>query len=364
MADCRQRTTVDERRYLELISGETRGVAAASMRLILSLATPFYRGSVAVRNAMFDVDVRSTQALHVPVISVGNVTTGGTGKTPLVGWLAQWLVSRQHRPCILSRGYRSQDETGNDEYRVLKQLAPDVPHLQNRDRVAAANEAIRRHAADVLILDDGFQHRRLHRDLDIVLVDGLNPWGFGRLLPRGLLREPRASLARADLVIITRADQADLTSRSRLLSEISRWTDAPIAQVAFRPRHLTSLSGQVVSLKSLTGSKSLGFCGIGNPTGFASTLAEAGLSVAAFELFADHYHYRPSDLERLVKQARQVGASNLVTTQKDLVKLEPGWARDLPVWAVVLDVEFLTGQEHIVDCLQCVIAETSPADLE
>jgi len=334
-------------------------MAAASLRLGLSAATPIYRGMVAVRNGLFKFGIRSAHRVGSPVISVGNITTGGTGKTPIVGWLARWLKSHDHHPCLLSRGYRAQNASGNDEYQVLQQLAPQVPHLQNRDRVAAAREAITRFASDVLILDDGFQHRRLHRDLDIVLVDGLQPWGFGRLLPRGLLREPRNSLARANLVIVTRVSELEPPSRTRLLQEIGKFTSAPIAEAAFRPQHLRDVCGSVSPLDSLTRQRVFGFCGIGNPDGFRSTLDEAGFSVVGLEAFPDHHHYSQSDLVTLVSLAQQSDAAALVTTQKDLVKLEPDWGAEFPLWAVAQGVEFLTGQQVLQEMVLEAIAETS-----
>ena len=176
---------VDERWFLDVISGRQHGLLAAVTRWGLSMLTPCYRAGVSIRNQLFDLGWKRVHHVDVQVISVGNLTTGGTGKTPMVAWLAEWFRSQGKQPCIVSRGYRSLDEGGNDERRVLEQLCPNVPHEQNRDRVVAARRAIETHKSDVLILDDGFQHRRLSRDVDIVLIDALNPWGYGRLLPRG-----------------------------------------------------------------------------------------------------------------------------------------------------------------------------------
>ena len=135
----------------------------------------------------------------MPVISVGNITTGGTGKTPMVAWLARWFRNQDVRVALVSRGYRAEAEGQNDEARELATLLPDVPHLQNPDRVAAARIAIDELETQLIILDDGFQHRRIHRDLEIVLIDALQPFGFGHVLPRGLLREPLRGLAHPTL---------------------------------------------------------------------------------------------------------------------------------------------------------------------
>ncbi|MGE0376761.1 MAG: tetraacyldisaccharide 4'-kinase, partial [Planctomycetaceae bacterium] len=195
---------MNESHFLDLISGRRRGVVAAMLRGALTLGIPAYGAAVRARNCLYDMGLRRIHDAGIPVVSVGNLTTGGTGKTPVVAWAAEWFRSHDVRPCLVSRGYRLLEAGGNDEQRVLAQLCPQVPHVQNRDRVAAARIAVRLHDADVVILDDGFQHRRLARDLDIVLIDTTNPWGYGHLLPRGLLRELPSALRRADLVVLTR----------------------------------------------------------------------------------------------------------------------------------------------------------------
>jgi tetraacyldisaccharide 4'-kinase len=349
---------VNERRFLDVISGTQQDWTARAVRCGLSALTPFYRTAVTLRNRLFDFGVQRAHGVGVPVVSIGNLTTGGTGKTPMVAWLANWLQQRGDSPCIISRGYRSLEDRTNDEYRVLEQLCPGVPHLQNRDRVAASVDAIEQHRPGVLILDDGFQHRRLHRDLDIVLIDALNPWGYGRLLPRGLLREPASSLRRADAVVITRADQIEPSSLSRLLDEIACRTKAPIAEALFRPQRLLALGGQTADLTSLVGQRLLGFCGIGNPQGFARTLTTAGMPDVPLEAFPDHHHYTADDLHRLTEQASARQAAALVTTQKDLVKLEPQWLADVPVWAVVIGVEFRSGREALESLLSQRLNET------
>jgi tetraacyldisaccharide 4'-kinase len=312
---------------------------------------------------LFDAGVKHVHEVSVPVVSVGNITTGGSGKTPIAAWLANWFTSLGKRPAIVSRGYRSLDEGGNDEYRVLEQLCPGVPHELDRDRVAAARRAIESHLPDVLILDDGFQHRRLARDLDVVLVDALNPWGYGRLLPRGLLREPKSALGRADLVTITRVDRCDDATLSRLRSEIAAETTAPVAEVAFPPLRLQSFDGRMADLASLNGKKLLAFCGIGNPDGFRGTLSACGYSeeIVWLEAFPDHHHYTADDLRRLQSLADSKGAEAIVATQKDLVKLDPAWFDQRPVWAIVIGAEFRAGQDELTNLLGRLFDETSGA---
>jgi tetraacyldisaccharide 4'-kinase len=355
---------VNERQFLDVISGTQRSRAAGVIRCGLSALTPFYRTAVSTRNRLFDIGARPVHNVGVPVVSIGNLTTGGTGKTPMVAWLTGWLQQHGRIPCIVSRGYQALEDRTNDEYRVLEQLCPGVPHLQNRDRIAAAGQAVEQHRPDVIILDDGFQHRRLHRDVDIVLIDALNPWGYGRLLPRGLLREPASSLRRADAVVITRADQVDAAALLKLREGIVRLTAAPVAEVAFRPRHLLAPDRRTAELRSLADQKLLGFCGIGNPRGFEQTLADAGLPDVRVEAFPDHHHYTADDLRRLKELASARQAAALVTTQKDLVKLDPQWLREVPVWAVVIGTEFRAGREALESLLSEQLHETGRSSAE
>ncbi len=174
-------------------------------RWSLRFAAIPYGAVVALRNRGFDRRWLEIEQAGVPVVSVGNLTVGGTGKTPMVEWVARWYRRRGQRVAILSRGYR-QVHGLNDEGRVLEENLPDVPHLQDRDRVRSARIAVEELEAEILVLDDGFQHRRLARDLDLVLIDALEPFGLGHLLPRGLLREPLRSLRRTDMVVLSRAD--------------------------------------------------------------------------------------------------------------------------------------------------------------
>lgn len=339
---------MDELHYLDVISGRRRGVAAELVRGALALGIPAYGAAVICRNWLFDRRLRRMHRVSVPVVSVGNLTTGGTGKTPVVAELAAWFRSRGVRPCLVSRGYRSLDPVGNDELRVLAQLCPGIPHVQHRDRVTAAGDAVRLHKAEMLILDDGFQHRRLARDLDLVLLDATNPWGYGHLLPRGLLREPKSALRRAGLVLLTRVDQVTGEVLTSLKQEVAGRTDAPLVTVRFAPTGVLSRSGTAAQLSTLAGQRIAAFCGIGNPNGFRRTLSQAGLAVSneSFTTFADHHHYTSRQLRDLADRARSRGAAALVTTHKDLVKLDPAWESGLPVWALMIGVEFVTGREN------------------
>ncbi|QDU41505.1 Tetraacyldisaccharide 4'-kinase [Maioricimonas rarisocia] len=352
-----------DRFALEVLSGTRRGPVAALLRAGLSLAEPLYSLGVRVRNAGYDRGWKSIERAPIPVISVGNVTTGGTGKTPTVAWLVQWLKEQGARPGILSRGYRSLDGEENDEKRLLDALCPGVPHLQNPDRVTSARRAVTDEDCTSLVLDDGFQHRRLGRDLDIVLIDCLNPWGYGHLLPRGLLREPRSSLNRAGVILLTRAGHCDATRREQIREEIARHTAAPALATTFEPTGFVNAVGDRLPADGLMDRRVAAFCGIGNPAGFRRTLTGMGLPVGEERLrvFPDHYHYNGRDLALLGQWGEELQADLLVTTRKDLVKLSDARIGRCPVWSVDIELRFLDDPAPLEQALLQTLGRKCPA---
>ncbi len=343
--------------WQSVLSGSRSGVLPSFVRGGLSLASPFYHAGVTLRNLAYDRGWKQSHSVDRPVISVGNITTGGTGKTPLVAWLVNELHKSQRTPVILSRGYRSLSGGENDEKRLLDQLCPGTVHVQNPDRVAAARQICRETSGDVIVLDDGFQHRRLVRDLDLVLIDALNPWGYGKLLPRGLLREPKSSLSRADVVIMTRADQINEETRDSLKTEISRWADLFIAECAFEPTSLVSFSGSEKTFAEVDSESVGAFCGIGNPAGFRRTLCRMGLPVTEnrFRIFPDHHDYSEQDIIELKQWAAERRIETLLTTRKDLVKIPCDQVHGIPLWAVEISTRFLSGRDGLMSRIsQCL----------
>jgi tetraacyldisaccharide 4'-kinase len=226
--------------------------------------------------------------------------------------------------------------------------------------VKSARTACEAHRAQVLILDDGFQHRRLAREIDIVLVDALDPWGAGHLLPRGLLREPKSALARADLVVLTRADQCAPGKKESLVEEIHRASRArPLIEASFQPVGLTNTSGEKAPTDSIAGSVAA-FCGIGNPDGFRATLRSAGIEtrLVGFRTFFDHYHYASNDLADLARWAKGLGADALITTQKDLVKIPQTELAGLPLWALSIRAKITSGQDQLDGLLERLIVNS------
>jgi tetraacyldisaccharide 4'-kinase len=351
--------------FRDIVSGRRRGAAAALWRAGLRAASIPYGWAVTIRNWRFDRGKWDVYRPEVPVASVGNLTVGGTGKTPMVQWIARHLRSEEVRVAILSRGYRAEEGGVNDEALELELALPDVPHLQNPDRAASAEIAVEELASQLLLLDDGFQHRRLARDLDIVLLDATEPFGFDHVLPRGTLREPAAGLSRAQIVVLSRADMVDdaqrlaIRERAKSLSRDAAW-----CEVTHRPAALVDSTGARAPLESLRGEGVVGFCGIGNPAGFRHTLEGLGASIAAWREFPDHHAYSRDDVEQLTKLAQESGARMLVCTRKDLVKLRVPALGGLPLKAVAIELDFLSGEAALKAALAPLIERAKSVTLE
>jgi tetraacyldisaccharide 4'-kinase len=330
---------------LRVISGEARGAGAAVLRAGLSVVSPVYAGVMRLRNAKYDKGV-GVRRLARPVVSVGNLTTGGTGKTPVVRWLCEALRGAGERPAVLMRGYLAAAGEKGDEERLLDGLLnrdgaqPVVVHA-GPDRVAGGEAVLGREpGVSVFVLDDGFQHRRLGRDFDLVLIDASQPYWFGRVIPRGLLREPLAGLGRADAVLITRADQGDaeaIEKRVRALNGRATVYRSTHAHVGFR-----AADGTLHAVEALAGRRYYAFAGIGNPRGFGEQLRRAGAVEVGSRWFGDHWAYGRADVEQVLTDARKAGAEVVVTTEKDWVKVAPLLAAgDGPaVWRAELAIRF------------------------
>ena len=326
-----------ERKFLDVVSGQSRGVGASLARAGLGALSPLYRGVVQARNGAFAAGLKKAIPLGRPTVSVGNITTGGTGKTPVVQWLVGRLSADGRTPAVLMRGYKARDGF-SDEAQVLRDGGATV--IVDPDRVAGATAAlVQRSDIATFVLDDGFQHRRAARDFDLVLIDATNPFGHGHLLPRGLLREPVSALSRANAVLITRADaDADLAGVTQTIRQYT-----PTAQV-FRCRHvcrgLIDADGRPTTVRGPV----LAVSGIGNPAAFVDSLKAAGVNVAASQALGDHHAYTTDDIEVLRRLTAR--HETIVVTEKDWVKLRrvPG-AGGLPIARSVLGLDFADGHE-------------------
>jgi tetraacyldisaccharide 4'-kinase len=283
---------------------------------------------VRCRNLYYDRTPGAARQAGLPVISVGNLTVGGTGKTPLVIEIVRRLGELGRRPAVLTRGYRGSPDQPADEVLELREALPDVPVIVNPDRVAAAASARADHAADCAVLDDGFQHRRLRRDLDIVLVDALRPWGGGWLLPAGRLREPLTSLSRANLVVISRGDQANPATLEGIRNTLRRYAPhVPVARADTQAGQLVQLDGTTAPAGELASHTALPVSGIGNPGTFHRLLDTLAGRICTPLVFSDHHRYTSRDVDAVTQAARERRADVVVTTRKDWVKLAPLWKR-------------------------------------
>jgi len=331
------------------------------MTFALAPFSLLYGAAVRARAELYRRGVFASESVGAPVVSVGNITTGGTGKTPLVEWAARRLAQGGRRVCVLTRGYGREDERrrvvvsdgervlagsreGGDEPRLLAEsLAGVAAVVSDADRVGAARWALANLGAEVFVLDDGFQHLRLARDLDVVTVDATNPWGGGHLLPRGRLREPRRALARAGCVVITRADLAP--DIERLRAEVVSLSEGRAVVFTSRARtlRLRPLAGGEGSLKEHegigVGSRVGAVCAVGNPEAFFEHLRRDGQEVCYSRAFADHHVFKREELESVALEAERRGAGAVLLTAKDAVKVEPREFA-LPFFVVEIGLEF------------------------
>lgn len=318
--------------FFDLISSRSQGLFADMLRALLTGLSWCYSLVIRLRNVYFDAVPGAVKRLPAPIISVGNLTVGGTGKTPMVIEIAEAVRQRGHRVAVLTRGYvtkhgrnSASDASESDEAMLLRRRCPQAMVMVNPRRAAGGQAAIEA-GCDVLVMDDGFQHRRLGRDLDLVLVDATRPFGFGSMLPRGLLREPRGALRRAHLIVMTRSDQIDAERRKLLHGRLERLSGGlPVIEAAHRPACFVNLAGETVSIGDPSDIRAVLFAGIANFDGFRQTVEAMGVEVAAAYEYPDHHVYGADELEGLRDVADNLEANALIATEKDAVKLEHRW---------------------------------------
>jgi len=311
-----------------------------------------YEKIIAVRNLLYDRGVFESFDLGARTISIGNITVGGTGKTPLTAYIAEILAGRGERVCILTRGYGRKDpktrvlvsdgeniladpqNAGDEPFELAQKLIGKAIVIADADRVSAAEWAKLKFGVTVFVLDDGFQHRKAKRDVDIVCIDATNPFGGGKMLPAGRLREPLTGLRRADIVIITRSNL--VSEISNLRSEISNIVATPeifeakteIVNVdtlekfhAKMQRTQNEEKALADAIRSIRSNTAFAFCGIGNPASFLQQLQVENFTITANRTFDDHHDYSQKDIDEIENLARAHGVSILLTTAKDAIKL-------------------------------------------
>lgn len=343
-------------------SGRLRTPLATVLRYALVPISLIFRTLVALRNFLYRCGASSTRRSSDKVISVGNITTGGTGKTPVTLMLASWLKSRNLPFAVLSRGYQSSSEKSGlvfnssvpvsdnvvgDEVALLARKLPNTWFGIGRDRMRNIKALNEKQDIGIFLLDDGFQHRQLFRDLDIVLLDASNPFGNDWLLPAGKLREPVSSLNRADFVLITRAESRTPAELAVLKEKLRKFVDVQrILDIKTTISRLYDFAtGKPVELNWLSQRKCAAFCGIGNPDSFTQLLRANGITVNQSIVFDDHHCYSEADLVILRRMLTDGSGDLLLTTEKDAVKLPPGVFARGSCAVVEISVAFAEGDD-------------------
>ena len=327
--------------------------------IVLPPLSLLYGAITRTRLSLYSRGTFHTTKLERPVISIGNITTGGTGKTPLVEWVSRKLAANGKKVCILTRGYGRKDprlqvivsdgygvlaspsEAGDEPYLLATSLTGKAAVISSADRIAAGNEAIKDFGSDCFVLDDGFQHLRLARDLNIVTIDATNPWGGGTLLPYGRLREKPEGLRRADCIVVTRCDQ--IQSVGTLPNEINRLTGGrPIFYSRMRTSRVTPLKNGSQTLEA--SARVASFCAVGNPSSFFEHVRNSGYETVLTTSFPDHHVYSQSDVDSITRSAEQAGAIALITTAKDAVKLRQ-LSFSIPCYVLEIEISIENSDE-------------------
>lgn len=343
--------------HRSLLSGQTRGSVAAVCRSGLRAANWLYGAGARVRRWQYDTRRKPIHHADVPVISVGNLTTGGTGKTPVVCDLCRRLRALDVRVAIISRGYGADESGINDEAMEMAARLPDVPHVQHPDRVEAARIAVDELEAQVLVMDDGFQHRRLHRDLDIVTIDATCPFGHGYMLPRGYLREPISSLRRAGLVILTRTDQVPPDALEKIEQTIrSHNSVVAIVSTCHQPSAIIFEKGPEQAIEGLRNIPVALLSAIGNPDAFEHTVGNYGGDVIEHFRLPDHDGYDRETRDRIRDWIESLKTSRsprwILCTHKDYVKLATDRIAGIDLGYVRIDLKYTSSRSiEVVDRL-------------
>jgi len=373
-----------EQYFLEVISGKRRKWYDRALTNFLFVASRFYRMAVQFRIWMYDKRVIRNHALGCLVVSIGNLSCGGTGKTPVVEVFARSLSAQGRRVAILSRGYRSKkrslreklshifrhrkietppkvvsdgknlllnSEYAGDEPYMLASNLRNVAVVVDKDRVKSGIYAIDNFQTDVIILDDGFQYLMLKPHINIVLVDASDPFGNGHVLPRGILREPIKNIRRADYIFLTKSDGSHrINHLKRFIRRHTR--RAEIIECCHRPQYLVRLGGdEQLPLEALKATKVAALCAIARPDSFERFLEQFGAELVLTDHFADHHRYTQQEIIDFVNQAKAAGADMIVTTEKDAVRIPRLDRCDVPLYYLRIQIDILSGQENFDQCI-------------
>jgi tetraacyldisaccharide 4'-kinase len=344
---------LDQNRYRKILGGSGGGFGVQLLRAILKPASYLYAAVITFRNFLYDKGYLGSHCAPVPVISIGNITTGGTGKTPLTIWLCNKLAEQKLRVGVLTRGYKMESAKFSDEPAVIAQNCPAARVVVNPDRVAGAVTAIKEYGARVLVMDDGFSHRRLRRNVDIITIDATCPFGYGRLLPAGLLREPLTALRRAHAAILTRCDLVGRVDLEDIEAQLLAFNPS---LVLARTRHAPAVAKGAnindIELDALAGRRVFAFCGIGNPDAFETQLKNLKVDLAALSVYNDHHQYTADDCADIYEEAKYLHADLILTTQKDWIKAVSLAPTQIPFAYLAVTLEFLAGEDIMAGLIE------------
>ncbi len=372
-----------ERYFLSVINGQRPGRWAEGLRCVLKHLAHIYKALVAGRHFLFDKGIFRHHTLGCQVISIGNLTVGGTGKTPVVEVFARALQKEGRTVAILSRGYKKVEHsfwkrlvdqiTGRERRRAPRvvsdgkellldsAMSGDEPYmlatnlrnvavLVDKDRVKSGRYAIDKLHCDTLVLDDGFQYRALKHHMEIVLVDSTNPFGNGYCLPRGLLRESIGNIRRADFIFITKSTGKDMDALKARLQALN--PTAEISECAHRPKYLQNVyTGERQNLDFLKGRTVALVSGIASPEGFESEIIRRGGIMVYLKRFADHHRYTQQEIINLINKSKKQQASVIITTEKDAVRFPKIERQDVPIYFLRVEIELLSGVEDFNACI-------------
>ena len=344
------------------------------IRFILNIFSLFYFAIYKLRLILYKLNILKSKSLNAIVISIGNITTGGTGKTPIVIETANYLLNKGYKVAVLSRGYKrkiinnndallvsdgndivADQKTSGDEPFLIAKKAPKAIVIVGKDRIKTGLSAIKL-GADVLILDDGYQHIKLNRNENLLLLDGTKPFDNGRLLPGGKLRELPDSIKRASAIIISNSDKSTE-------DEIKKHTiNKPTIFMKYKIRKLTGINiKKTINIEEMKGQKVIAFCGIANPGSFLKSLEENNITVTSHLTFPDHHDYTVSDIEEIIKLAQNNKIENIITTEKDGIKVEElSETVPMTLWNTVLEIQWETTEPFEKMFRNETISKTNP----
>lgn len=330
------------------------------IRIVIGLLLPLswlYSFLISLRSKLYEMNIFKSRTANIPVIGIGNITAGGTGKTPFAIYLARHLISLGKNPAIVSRGYKSSGKAGNDEEKLVKNHIPEIVYCSNPDRFTAVNKAAES-GADVAILDDGFQHLRLRRDLNIVTLDSNCPFSNNHVIPAGFLREPAVGLNRADIIVLTKVNNPDSSEISRIKDILANiCPDIPVICSNHKTSGIKSISGEIK--QDIFEGEVIALSSIAKPSSFRNSLEFIGIPVISELCYSDHHIYTEKDIEKIVLYTKERNINTIISTEKDIVKLREYSKffdrESLSVFYLEICFDIIENEKTLVNLIQKII---------